>query len=698
MAALIPSSTAELDAWLSQEIQDELGTRAYLLRAIAWCRRGALARARADIDAALAKLPAHELVELTCGLISYVTRDYDRALVLLDRVADGHRYMAAPTLRELIARLGRLGWTEEQRERQRQLGALGIRDLRAHVKGLQQTRAASGRGSVADQPEQVWASLYELGPREVEARLEQLAALGGRGTASELAGVRARLQLLLGQLDAAADALAGFEVGDPELADEHLALALARGEFARVAAAPLDHARGSARAWRLRAEALLELGQLDGSAQALARADELEPDHAITQLVWFLVDAASGERPADAARFVELYALAPGLVSDAARELGVAIWIDGGVVDDPAVLARVCARARALLTADRSAAPISYRSVSGSGTTRLRHVPAAGVARVAHADDEGDLVRAARLLLRSLERHPKGARSAHAATAVRSLDAEQIDQFMADGYVHLRGAFPRSLAQSIVDSAHRRLAQDPARWLSGPHAKRQAAELARYDRNDPRTWPQGRLDVVGERPFTISEFSPFAERAVFQLLGDAGRIRTRSWTSNLIVQYPRRAEWDPSARAWEPRPNQESWHLDSPSVQTRLDQLRMGLLVFIVFSDLLPASGNSWLALDSPAKVARKLAAAPEGVDFCDVHAGRAITSECERLFEVTGEAGDLLLVHPLMLHSASPNPSPRIRFLGNPMVYLQAPLDHRRADASPVELVIARALAGLMA
>ncbi len=57
-------------------------------------------------------------------------------------------------------------------------------------------------------------------------------------------------------------------------------------------------------------------------------------------------------------------------------------------------------------------------------------------------------------------------------------------------------------------------------------------------------------------------------------------------------------------------------------------------------------------------------------------------------------QAGDVFLVHPLMLHSASPNPSPRIRFMSNPMIYLQEPMDHTRADPSPVEQVIARALA----
>jgi tetratricopeptide (TPR) repeat protein len=670
LRALIRSSTAELDSWLSQEIQDELGTRAFILRAIAWCRRGALERARADVDAALAKLPAHEIVELTGAMILFVTHDYDRAATLLDGIARRHRYMAAQTLRVLVSALARLGWTVEQRTAQQQLAALGVRDLRAHIQGLQQRR-----GSIAGTAEQAWARLLEHGIEDVESRLAVLAEAAPQS--SEVAAVRARVSLLRGDLDEAAARIAAWSDDEPQLIEERMALALARGQLEVVLDSQPDP-RG-AWPWRLRGEALLRLGRLEEARVALQHAADLEPDHATTELLRTLAD----DRDPSVERFLELDTLATGLLSDAARELGITLWIDGGLLDDPPTLARVCAHARSLLTADRST-PISYRT-----GTKLRHVAEPAIARSAHADDANDLGLAAKLLVRAIEKH-RG--SAHRATAARSLDAAQIDAFMADGYVHLRGAFPRELAASIVASAHRRLRENPPTCLPAEQAMREAARLAargiRYDADDPSTWPEGRLDIEGERRFTISEFSPFAERAVFQLLGDAARVRTRSWTSNLIVQYPMR-----NLSAWVPAPEHQSWHLDSPSTQTRIDELRTGLLVFIVFSDLLPDSGNSWLALDSPAKVARKLAGAPEGIDFCNDHAGCAITRTCERFFELTGEAGDLFLVHPLMLHSASLNPSPRIRFLGNPMVYLQEPLDLRRPELSPVERLIARAL-----
>jgi tetratricopeptide (TPR) repeat protein len=671
LRALTRSSTAELDSWLSQEIQDELGTRAFILRAIAWCHRGAFARARADVEAGLAKLPAHEIVELTGAMILFVTHDYDRAAALLDGVARRHKYMAAQTLRVLVSQLARLGWTVDQRAAQQQLAALGVRDLRAHIQGLQQRRGPS-----AGTAEQAWARLLEHGIDDVESRLAALAEASPKS--SVVAAVRARVSLLRGELDQAAATLAAWPDDELALVEERMALALARGQLDAVLEAGGDP--DSAWVWRLRGEALLGLGRREQARNALARAAELEPDHATTELLRTL---AADDDP-DTKRFLELDALATGLLSDAARELGVTLWIDGGLLDDPPTLARVCAHARALLTPDR-ATPISYRTRTGRNTTQLRHLAEPTVARSAHADDANDLSLAAKLLVRAIEKH-RGV--AHRATAARSLDAAQIEAFMADGFVHLRGAFPKELAAAVVASAHRRLREQPTRCLLPEQAQREAARLAHYDANDPSTWPEGRLDIEGERRFTISEFSPFAERAVFQLLGDAARVRTRSWTSNLIVQYPMR-----SLSSWIPAPDHPSWHLDSPSTHTRIDDLRTGLLVFILFSDLLPDSGNTWLTLDSPAKVARKLAAAPEGVDFCSDHAGSAITRTCERFFEITGEAGDLFLAHPLMLHSASLNPSSRIRFLGNPMVYLQEPLDPRRADPSPVERLIAEAL-----
>lgn len=68
----------------------------------------------------------------------------------------------------------------------------------------------------------------------------------------------------------------------------------------------------------------------------------------------------------------------------------------------------------------------------------------------------------------------------------------------------------------------------------------------------------------------------------------------------------------------------------------------------------------------------------------------------CEEFVEATGNAGDVYLIHPYMLHSAAPNPSGRPRFITNPPVAFKEPMNFNREDPddfSLVERVVLRAL-----
>ncbi|KAL5638562.1 hypothetical protein ACGC1H_005285 [Rhizoctonia solani] len=61
---------------------------------------------------------------------------------------------------------------------------------------------------------------------------------------------------------------------------------------------------------------------------------------------------------------------------------------------------------------------------------------------------------------------------------------------------------------------------------------------------------------------------------------------------------------------------------------------------------------------------------------------------ECNVFTEMTGERGDVILLHPLILHSASKNHTRSIRFITNPPVSLKDPFDFNRADPSEFSLV----------
>ena len=69
---------------------------------------------------------------------------------------------------------------------------------------------------------------------------------------------------------------------------------------------------------------------------------------------------------------------------------------------------------------------------------------------------------------------------------------------------------------------------------------------------------------------------------------------------------------------------------------------------------------------------------------------------QCSDFIELTGRTGDVVLLHPYILHSASNNPSGRPRFITNPNVSLAEPMNFNRddpADHSLVELAVLRAL-----
>ena len=73
-----------------------------------------------------------------------------------------------------------------------------------------------------------------------------------------------------------------------------------------------------------------------------------------------------------------------------------------------------------------------------------------------------------------------------------------------------------------------------------------------------------------------------------------------------------------------------------------------------------------------------------------------ALIEQCTEFEELIGNAGDLVLLHPLTLHRASANPSGRARFIQNVRLSLQEPMDFNRpnpADYSLVELCVLRAL-----
>ena len=99
--------------------------------------------------------------------------------------------------------------------------------------------------------------------------------------------------------------------------------------------------------------------------------------------------------------------------------------------------------------------------------------------------------------------------------------------------------------------------------------------------------------------------------------------------------------------------------------------------------------------------VARWYAQHPEGTGGDAPPEGAAdlptaeIIDACEDFVELTGSAGDVVLMHPFMLHAFSVNATDRPRIITNPAPTLKAPMrfDRHPAPSSPVEALILKAL-----
>ena len=253
------------------------------------------------------------------------------------------------------------------------------------------------------------------------------------------------------------------------------------------------------------------------------------------------------------------------------------------------------------------------------------------------------------------------------AKTYRTLTESDIDHFIRKGHVVLRDCFSREIAAEWREFAFKRLGYDPS---------------------DVSTWSEPRIHLPTMNRVPIREIAPRAWDGICDLLGGEDRIANiqPSWGDGFIINFALGAdkEWVP------PEKHHWGWHKDGDFFRHFLDSPEQGLLTIVVWSDILPKSGGTFVACDSVKHVARHLHANPQGLLPGDGFG--QLVAECEDFVEITGNAGDVVLLHPFILHSASNNPSGRARFITNPAVALKEQMEFNRGDPndfSPVELAV---------
>jgi hypothetical protein len=251
------------------------------------------------------------------------------------------------------------------------------------------------------------------------------------------------------------------------------------------------------------------------------------------------------------------------------------------------------------------------------------------------------------------------------------LTDDQVEHFLTRGHVTISDCFSPADAEEWIEQAWVRLGYDPA---------------------DPSTWVQPRVHMPALRHVDVKDFAPKAYGAACELLGGEERVELPwLWGDSFIVNLGVGAD-----RAWEPpSAGLPGWHKDGDFFRHFLDSPEQGLLVFVIWSDIQPQGGGTFVAADSVPVVARFLAERPEGVLVDDIDFA-SLVGQCSDFVEFVGQTGDVVLLHPYTLHTVSQNVLGVPRFITNPPITLREPLRLDRedpADFSLVEQVVLRSL-----
>lgn len=246
------------------------------------------------------------------------------------------------------------------------------------------------------------------------------------------------------------------------------------------------------------------------------------------------------------------------------------------------------------------------------------------------------------------------------------LTSQEVEQFVEQGFVILREAFSPEVAAGVRQLVWDRIGLSPER---------------------PEEWTQPlvHLKETVTGPEVDAVFTPRLNAGLDEVMGQGRWIPVHSlgW-------------WPVSFPGFDAPPWQgptTGWHVDGIQFHHRLNSPDQGLLPIMLLSDIDPGGGGTAVRVSSHKVCARILSEAGEaGLDVGTL--AREVSDRATgEAVEVTGQAGDVALVHPFLLHARSANTGSRVRFICNPCYALHEPMQFDRKDLSPVEQAIVNAL-----
>jgi Phytanoyl-CoA dioxygenase (PhyH) len=257
------------------------------------------------------------------------------------------------------------------------------------------------------------------------------------------------------------------------------------------------------------------------------------------------------------------------------------------------------------------------------------------------------------------------------------LTEAQVQSFLEKGYLVFHDCLDTTIANRWIDEAYERLG---------------------YDKDNPATWQKDIIWMDHKNQLPVCDLAPKAWNAILDVVGGEDRLESQVmqieskhfstidssiWSDAFIVNFHKGADqpWQP------PSAKVGGWHKDGSYFKHFLDSREQALLTVVLWSDMLHQGGGTFVAPDSVRLMARYLSEHPEGVDPKDFKFQEMI-SECTQFEEITGKAGDFVILHPFMLHASSQNVIGKPRFMSNPPIVLKEPMNLNRENAEDFSLL----------
>jgi ectoine hydroxylase-related dioxygenase (phytanoyl-CoA dioxygenase family) len=242
----------------------------------------------------------------------------------------------------------------------------------------------------------------------------------------------------------------------------------------------------------------------------------------------------------------------------------------------------------------------------------------------------------------------------------------QIDEFIERGWTLLRQAFAPAVAHAVRRDLGSRIGIDlerPEQWVQ------------------PQVWLR---EVIAESPYTDALTERF-HAAVDQLVGP------QRWEMTREMGW-----WPVNFPGFDDPPYADNWHIEGGWFHHHPWSPEQAVLNLFCFSTVDPGGGGTLLAEGSHHIAARILwEAEPDGLEADDFDEPLNAVLDQQHwpgVVEVVAEEGDVVLAHPLLLHSSNPNHGTRPRVMAQPAFSMTQPKRTEGDDLYPVEIPLARA------